>query len=109
MASQQALTKIERIIAARYAPWVLPTPLNAMPEGDYQECMAKFTGTEGVIAEEHLESFYFYADNLDIYEEDVWMKVFVQSLEGEARKWFNELAPRSIADIEALDDVFLKH
>jgi len=39
----------------------------------------------------------------------VWMRVFVQSLDGEARKWFRELTPRSIADIEALDDAFLKH
>lgn len=37
------------------------------------------------------------------------MRVFVQSLDGEARKWFKELAPRSIAETEALDDVFLKH
>jgi len=36
------------------------------------------------------------------------MRVFVQSLDGEARKWFRELTPRSIADIEALDDAFLK-
>eukprot|EP00253_Pinus_taeda_P010591 PITA_10591 len=50
-----------------------------------------------------------YADNLDISEDDVWMRVFVQSLDGEARKWFKELAPRSIVDIEELDDVFLKH
>ena len=37
------------------------------------------------------------------------MRVFVQCLDGEARKWFRELTPRSIADIEALDDAFLKH
>jgi len=37
------------------------------------------------------------------------MRVFVQSLDGEARKWFRELTPSSIADIEALDDAFLKH
>jgi len=109
MAGQQALTKIERIVAARYGPLVLLVPLNAMPAGDYQEYMPKFTGTEGVTAEEHLESFYIYVDNLDINEEDVWMRVFVQSLNGEARKWFRELPPRSIVDIEALDDVFLKH
>ena len=46
---------------------------------------------------------------MDISEDDVWMRVFVQSLDGEARKWFRELTPRSIADIEALDDAFLKH
>ena len=75
MVSQQAPTKIERIIAARYRPLVFPVPLNAMPAGDYQEYMPKFTSTEGVSAEEHLESLYNFADNLDIYEEDVWMRV----------------------------------
>lgn len=109
MASQQAPRKIERIISARYRPLVFPVPLNAMPAGDYQEYMSKFTGTEGISAKEHLESFYNFADNLEIYEEDVWIRVFIQILEGDARKWFNELAPESIADIEALDDVFLKY
>ena len=70
--------------------------------------MPKFTGTEGVTAEEHLEAFYSYADNLDISENDVQMRVFVQSLDGEARKWFRELPQRSIIDIEALGDAFLK-
>ena len=100
---------MERIIATRYGPLVLPTPLNAMPTGEYQKYRRKFTGTEGVTIEEHLESFYSYVDNLDISEDDVWMRVFVQSLDGEARKWFKELTRRSIADIEALDDAFLKH
>ena len=73
---------MERIIAARYGTLILPTHLNAMPTGEYQMYMPKFTGTEGVTAEEHLESFYSYADNLDIGEGDVWMRVFVQSMDG---------------------------
>lgn len=109
MAGPQAPTKMERIIVARYGPLILPTPLNAMPTGEYHKYRPKFTATEGVSAEEHLESFYSYADNLDISEDDVWMRVFVQSLHGEARKWFRELTPISIADIEALNDAFLKH
>ena len=71
MAGPQAPTKIERIIAARYGPLVLPTPLNAMPTGEYQKYRPKFTGNEGVTSEEHLESFYRYANNLDISENDV--------------------------------------
>jgi len=59
--------------------------------GEYKKYMPKFTGTEGVTAEEHLKAFYSYADNLDISENDVWMRVFVQSLDGEARTWFREL------------------
>jgi len=104
-----APTKMERIIVARYGPLVLPTPLNAMPSGEYQKYRTKFTRTEGVTVEEHLESFYSYADNLDISEDDVWMRVFVQSLDGEVRKWFIELTQRYIADIEALYYAFLKH
>ena len=87
----------------------MPTPLNAMPTGDQQKYRPKFTGTEGIIDEEDLESFYSYADNLDTSEDDVWMRFFIQSLDGEARKWFKELTPRSIAHIEALDDAFLKN
>ena len=70
--------------------------------------MPKFTGIEGITAEEHLEVFYSYADNLDISENDVWMRVFVESLDGESRKWFRELPQRFITDIEALDEAFLK-
>ena len=106
MAGQQAPMKIERIVAARYGPLVFPIPLNPMPVGEYHKYMPKFIGIEGVTAEEHLEAFYSYADNLDISENDVWMRVFVQSLDGEARKWFRELPQRFITDIEALDDAF---
>lgn len=57
MAGRQAPTRIERIVAARYGPLVLPAPLNPMPVGEYQKYMPKFTGTEGVTTEEHLEAF----------------------------------------------------
>ena len=33
----------------------------------------------------------------------------MQSLDGQARKWFKELPVESVAGIEALDDIFLKH
>jgi hypothetical protein len=46
---------------------------------------------------------------LNIENEYVWMRVFVQSLDGEARKWFRSLTPRSIDGFEALDDAFLRH
>jgi hypothetical protein len=36
------------------------------------------------------------------------MRFFIQSLDGEVRKWFRGLAPGSIAGIEALDNVFLR-
>jgi hypothetical protein len=100
--------RMDAIVAARYAPLVLPHPVNPLPAGDYLKYMPKFTGEGDITAEEHLAAFYSYADNLNIENEDVWMRVFVQSLDGEVRKWFRGLAPGSIAGIEALDSVFLR-
>jgi hypothetical protein len=40
---------------------------------------------------------------------NVWMRLFVQSLDGKARKWFRSLTPNSIVDIDALNDTFLRH
>jgi ribonuclease HI len=102
------LNRMDAIVAARYAPLILPHPMNPLPAGDYLKYMPKFTGEGDITAEEHLASFYSYADNLNIENEDVWMRVFIQSLDGEVRKWFRGLAPGSIAGIEALDNVFLR-
>jgi hypothetical protein len=102
------LTRMDAIVAARYAPLILPHPMNPLPTGDYLKYMPKFTEEGDITAEEHLAAFYSYADNLNIENEDVWMRVFVQSLDGEVRKWFRGLAPRSIIGIEALDIFFLR-
>ena len=40
---------------------------------------------------------------------DIWMRIFVHSLEGEARKWFIALPLGSIDGIEAPDEAFLKN
>jgi hypothetical protein len=103
------LTKMEQILANRYAPLVFPNPLSAMPTRDYQKYMPKFTGAGDYTVEEHIEAFYAYAENINISEEDVWTRVFVQSLDGQARKWFKELPANSVTGIEQLDEVFLKH
>jgi hypothetical protein len=102
------LNRMDAIVAARYAPLVLPQPMNPFPAGDYLKYMPKFTGEGDITAEEHLVAFYSYTDNLNIGNEDVWMRVFVQSLDGEVRKWFRGLSPGSIAGIEALDNAFLR-
>jgi hypothetical protein len=101
--------RMDSIVAARYAPLLLPQPLNNLPPRYYLKYMPKFTREEDVTTKEHLVAFYSYADNQNIENEDVWMRVFVQILFGEARKWFRGLAPRSINGIEALDEAFLRH
>jgi len=69
------LTKMWRILVAIYAPLNLANPPSAMPTGDYQKYMPKFTREGDVTAEEHIEVFYSYAENLNIEEEDVCSKL----------------------------------
>jgi hypothetical protein len=101
--------RMDSIVAARYTPLVLPQPVISLPPGDYLKYMPKFMGEEDITTEEHIVAFYNYADNQNIENEDVWMRVIIQSLFGEARKWFRGLAPGSITGIEALDEALLRH
>ena len=39
----------------------------------------------------------------------MWIRLFVQRLDGEDRKWFKELPMGSIIEIDALDATFLRH
>jgi hypothetical protein len=100
---------IDEIVAAMYAPLILPQVMFAFPPNYYMRYLPIFNGDGAVTVEDHLSSFYSFADNFNVEHADVWMRLFVQSLNGEARKWFRSLPPNSIADIVALDDSFLKH
>jgi hypothetical protein len=101
--------KMDEIVAARYAPLILPQVMFAFPPNDYMRYLPRFNGDGEVTVEENLSSFYSFADNFNVEHADVWMKLFVRSLNGEARKWFRSLPPNSIADIVALYDAFIKH
>ena len=90
------------MVVARYAPLVLLQPLNALPRGDYQKYLPRFNGQSETIVEEHWDAFLSYADNQNIEAKDVLMRMFVQSLDGEVRKWFREFSANSITIIEEL-------
>jgi hypothetical protein len=102
------VNRMDVIIAARYAPLVLPVVLHALPTTDYMKYLPRYNGEGEITVEEHLVAFYSFADNFNIDYSDVWMRLFVQSLDGEVRKWFRSLPPASIADIEALYEAFIK-
>jgi hypothetical protein len=42
--------RMDAIVAARYAPLILPQPMNALPVGDYLKYMPKFIGEEDITA-----------------------------------------------------------
>jgi hypothetical protein len=99
---------MDAIVVSRYGPLILAQLLNALPIGGYLKKLPKFTREGDITVEEHLAYFYTYVDNYIIVNEDMWMRIFFHSLDGEARKWFRALTSRSIDGIEALDDIFLR-
>jgi hypothetical protein len=103
------VNRMDAIVAARYAPLNLPQFMYAFPPNDYMKYFPRFNGEGEVTTEEHLNSFYSFAYNFNVEHADVWMRLFLQSLDGEARKWFRMLPPNSIVDIDALNDTFLRH
>ena len=69
------LTKMERILVARYERLNFPNPLSVMPTRSYLKYMPNFTGEGDFTSEEHLKAFYNYAENINIEQEDVWTRV----------------------------------
>jgi hypothetical protein len=100
--------RMDVIIVARYETLVIPVVLHALTTTDYMKYLPRYNGEDEITVEEHLVSFYSFADNFNIDYSDVWIRLFVQHLDGEVRKWFRSLPPASIADIEALYEAFIK-
>jgi hypothetical protein len=77
-----AVNKMDAIVAAIYAPLILIQVLYAFPPNDYMYYLPRFNGEGEVTTEEHLNSFYNFAYNFNLDHADVWMRLFVQSLDG---------------------------
>jgi hypothetical protein len=58
---------------------------------------------------DHLVKFHEYIDQLDLHHEDVRMKMFMYSLEGDARQWYRSLPSSSISSLREFHAVFIKH
>lgn len=54
----------------------------------------------------HIETFFAFTKNLNVEQLDVIMRPFVQSLDGEAKKWFKGLPNASITTWEELENAF---
>jgi len=62
-----------------------------MPQ-DYLERFPQFTGENSNFALKHIEIFFTFVENVNVEHLDVVLRLFVQSLDGEARNWFKSLA-----------------
>lgn len=65
-------------------------------------------GEKRTIVEDHVVAYVDYIHNMNIEHEYVYTLVFVQSREGEVRKWFHELPRNSIPFWEELKSQSLK-
>ena len=91
-----------RSMAARFAHLVLPQNLDPMP-ADYQSKIPLFDGTpQSVLAQQHIDRMTYFFDLHEIDEENVTMRLFVQTFGGEVRKWFRALQTRSITTLAEL-------
>ena len=88
--------RIQLIVVARYASLNLPSQLYDFPQGYYLKYLPKFTREGEVTTKEHLAIFYSYVDNQNIEHDEGWTRLFVQRLDGEARRWFIRLPIGSI-------------
>ena len=97
------------IVVATYGTLILPSPLHDFPHGDYLKYLPKFIEEGQVIVDEHVLYFYNYSNNQSVEHKDVQTRLFMQSLDGEFRKWIKELPVGSIVGINALYFFFLIH
>lgn len=93
-------------IANRYAPLQLPRNPGAIPQ-DYQSKITYFDGTGSYTAQQHTKKMQDCFENYEIDDNDVRMKIFVQSLTGDVRLWFRALPANSIDDPDSLYQTFL--
>ena len=94
------------IMAAWYAPLVLPIPLVNLPQ-DYQSKIPLYDASNTITASQHVDNMNDYFDRNEIDDDSVKLRLFAQSLGGEVRKWFKGLAPHSINDLQAFHQTFL--
>lgn len=89
----------------RYAPLQLLANPGAIPQG-YQRKITYFDGTDTYTVQQHTKKMTDYFENYEI-DDDVRMKVFVQSLTGDVRTLFRALPANTINHPEALYHTFL--
>lgn len=94
-----------RFLLNKYSPLDLPQTLSVMPQ-DYLKFFPRFNGEDENTAQRHIETFCAFVENLNVEQLDVVLRLFVQSLNGEARKWFRSLTNASITTWEELEKSF---
>ena len=94
-------------MAARFAPLRLPVVLHDLPQ-NYSQRIYMFDGEGDITAKQHVTKFEDFVDLEEVDYADVKMRLFAQSLLGEAKKWFKDFPDGSILNFQAFQNAFLE-
>jgi hypothetical protein len=75
----------------------------------YMKLICKFNGDRNTSIEDHDFALQYCIDNLVIDHEDVYLRIYVQSLEGDAIKWFKNLPIETIVSLETFHRIVVEN
>jgi hypothetical protein len=87
---------------------VIPGQPHALPTSNYVKKLPKFQGNNGINAQDYIDQFLKVCDDEGVEHEDTAMKIFVATLEGEARSWYKSLQNNSIHGLNPFFEKFLE-
>jgi hypothetical protein len=104
---------MKAILAKRFAPLNIST-IDGYPHPvpqfyEWKDLLPIFYEGEDDNPFEHVHEFHALMQQLDIHYEDILMKMFMYSLEGDARQWYKTLPASSISSLKDFHDVFYSH
>ena len=70
---------------------MLPSVLHDFPP-QYYKYLPMFNGElEKITAEKHVEAFEHFVDLFEIDHDDLYLRIFAKSLQGDVKQWFRHL------------------
>jgi hypothetical protein len=94
-------------VTARYTPLVLPVVFHDLPK-NYMKNLPKFIGEGDLTTKKHIAFFDQFDDILGIEHDDVYMRLLIQTFEGQVITWFIGLPVGSIRSYNDLEISFLR-
>ena len=83
-----------------FSPLALPIVMCDLPQ-NYAQRISLYDGEGNSTERQHVDRFDDFVNLEEIYDDDIEMRLFAQSLLGEANKWYRDLPSRSISTFEA--------
>ena len=95
-----------------YKPWItidaisIPGPAHPFPKKP-QKFLPKYDPDDDVLPEYHIKQFMDALNLMNVEHENVVCRLFPHTLQGNATKWFFNLAPRSITSWKKIEEAFM--